>query len=425
MMPHLHLRVCSKATLIGCGARPRERLWSPAMFSSPSPTVLVDATPLCTPSGVRGIGRYVFELLRGLEDVRGEWEGRLRILALCSLGSRGEAEVSEDLAAAAEGGIAQRGAVPNATMRRRRQLWLGSAVRKAGADLLHETEALGTPLWCPVPRVVTCYDLIPLHYPWHYLPTVGHYPIQWLKDWRRYGRAARVVTISDRTRDDVLAILRLPPQRVQAVPTGIDLQRWVQQPQGEDGAHLAAFGLSPRSFLVYVGYGDYRKNVEGMFRTLALVRQQADVSLVWAGSLSKKLLSRLKKKAARAGVLEHVRFLGFVSDDALGALYRGSLAHLFLSRLEGFGLSVAEAMAVGCPVIVAGGSGTDEVAGNAGIVVGPDDAQAAAQAVLSLRDEERRTRFGIQGAARVAQYGRAVMARGYVAEYGKALPGGE
>jgi glycosyltransferase involved in cell wall biosynthesis len=386
-----------------------------------APTVLIDATPLRTPSGVRGIGRYVFELLHGLHDERPVWKERLRIVALGSLGARGEVELSEDLAGTADRAIEQRGAIPNQTMRRRRQLWLGAAASKAGASLLHETEALGTPLYCPTPRLVTCYDLIPLHYPTHYLPTPAHFPLQWLKDWRRYARARRVVTISERTRDDVLRILKIPAGRVQAVLTGIDLQRWSNQPSDGDAGHLEALGLRPRSFLIYVGYGDFRKNAEGMFATLALARQRADVSLVWAGVLSKKLLAALTKKAKRAGVLEHVKFAGFVSDEALGALYRGSIAHLFLSRLEGFGLSVAEAMAVGCPVIVARASGADEVAGEAGFVVNPEDSRAAAEAVLALRDEAARTRAGEASRARVALFGRGVMARGYVEEYLRAL----
>jgi glycosyltransferase involved in cell wall biosynthesis len=363
-----------------------------------TPTVLIDATPLRTPSGVRGIGRYVYELLHGLRDERRNWEDRVRFVVLESLGARGQVELSDDLAGTADRAIEQRGAVPNSTMRRRRQLWLGAAATKAGADLLHQTEALGVPLACPVPRLVTCYDLIPLHYPRHYLPTPAHFPLQWVKDWRRYAGARRVVTISERTRDDVLRILKIPGERVQAVPTGIDLQRWSNQPADGDAEHLQALGLRPRSFLAYVGYGDFRKNAEGMFSTLAIARKQADLSLVWAGVLSKKLLGRLQKKAERAGVLAHVKFVGFVSDEALGALYRGSIAHL-----------------------VARGSGADEVAGEAGFVVGPDDSNAAAEAVLALRDEEQRTRAGETCRARVALFGRGVMARGYVDEYLRAL----
>lgn len=394
-------------------------------MSAPRPTILIDATPLRTPSGIRGIGRYVFELMHGLEDVRDQWEADLRIVALEGLTRTGAAAIRDDLRAAADDAISDKGKIPNPTMRLRRQLWLGRACSKAGANLLHETEALGTPLRCPVPRLVTCYDLIPLRFPYRYLPTPLHYPLQWAKDWRRYATARRVVTISQRTRDDVIKILRMSPDRVEAVVTGIDLGRWASLDGTGDEAALAELGLRGRRFLLYVGYGDYRKNVEGMFGTLARVVRESEVELVWAGALDAKRKRKIEAQARDAGVREHVRLLGYVSDSVLAALFRGAVAHLFLSRLEGFGLSVAEAMAVGCPVIVARGSGADEVAGQAGIIVDPDDLEAAARGVLLLlRDEQTRSRYADACRRQVALFGRASMASGYIGAYRHALASG-
>jgi len=117
-----------------------------------------------------------------------------------------------------------------------------------------------------------------------------------------------------------------------------------------------------------------------------------------------------------------VRFLGFVADADLAALYRAAVALLFLSRLEGFGLPVAEAMAAGCPAIVSRASGSDEVAGDSGIVVDADDTPAAAKAISRLaRSPEHRAELGRRGRARVPTFDRREMARGYVKSYLAAL----
>jgi glycosyltransferase involved in cell wall biosynthesis len=126
--------------------------------------------------------------------------------------------------------------------------------------------------------------------------------------------------------------------------------------------------------------------------------------------------------ARASGVFEGVRFLGYVPDEDLAALYRRAGALLFLSRLEGFGLPVAEAMAASCPSIVARDSGSDEVAGDAGIAVDADDHRAAADAILSLtRFEESRKSLVTKGLARVSIFDRREMARAYVRSYQRAL----
>ena len=103
------------------------------------------------------------------------------------------------------------------------------------------------------------------------------------------------------------------------------------------------------------------------------------------------------------------------SGDDLAILYRNALAHLFVSRLEGFGISVAEAMASGCPVIVAKRSGADEVGGDAVLKIDQGDHVAAARGIVRLAsDPAERARLTAAGLSRARVFDRASMARGYV-----------
>ncbi len=395
-------------------------LWfrSQAPTGSP-PLVLLDATPLLGGSGFRGIGRYVFELMHGLEATRDQWSRQLRIRAVTSLSGNGGPAFSDDLATAAQWALERRGTLRSRQVRR----WhLGPAARDAGASLLHVTEAIGTPVALSVPRIVTCYDLIPLRFPAQYLDLRVLYPVRWLTDWRRYARAQRIVAISERTRQDLQEVLRIPRSRIDVAVTGIDLERWAQTSGQDDDDVLAPLGLSGRPFAIYVGYSDYRKNVQGMFNAVALASERIDIELAWAGLIPPKRLASLRAQAARLGVADRVRFLGFVPDATLMALYRRAAAQLFLSRLEGFGLPVVEAMILGCPVIVARGSGSDEVAGSAGIVVDPDDPTAAADALVRFAtDPAERSRNGELCKARARCFDRNEMALTYVQSYLKAL----
>ncbi len=396
------------------------------------PEVLIDATILRAGSGLYGIGRVTYDLLRGLAERRDEWRDRMRISALASLELSGRATISSDLAAVAEQGMLARDTA-SSWLDTARRAWLGPVARRHDVALVHMTEMRGTPLVLPVARVSTCHDLISLRDPRHYLGIEVRYPDRYVgwrigfalgvaKQWHRYHAASRVVAISRQTRDDLVRFLRLDSDRIDVVPNGVDLERWrATSASAGDAAIVRKHGLGARPFLLYVGACDFRKNVPNMLRGLAEARQVEDVELAWAGGLPEWKLRAVRRQIAEAGVGAHVKMLGFVADEELPALYRAARAHLFLSRIEGFGLTVIEAMLAGCPVIAARGSGSDEMLGDAGEIVDPDDAGGAARAIVRLGDPALRARLVDRGRAYAGRYSRTSMAIGYASSYARAL----
>jgi glycosyltransferase involved in cell wall biosynthesis len=333
-------------------------------------------------------------------------------------------ELTEELAEAAEVGYSARGTRGPMLVQARRSL-IGRAARAAEADLVHLSEALGTPLFRGAPRVTTCYDLIPLRYPQEYLyGSLGH-AIRFGRDLVRYRTPDRVVAISQKTADELVELLHVPRERIDVVLLGIDQRLWREEiSEAEQRRRLGELGVADRCYVFYLGYSDFRKNVAGMMSALRHARNELDVELVWAGQLPQDELQSVQREARIAGVERFVRLLGFVSDSHLASLFRGAVAHLFLSRLEGFGLSVTEAMVAGCPVIVARGSGCDELASDAAIVVDPNDFLAAGNAIVQLsRDRAERERRISAGMERGAHFDLDRMARGYVETYRRALHG--
>jgi glycosyltransferase involved in cell wall biosynthesis len=102
---------------------------------------------------------------------------------------------------------------------------------------------------------------------------------------------------------------------------------------------------------------------------------------------------------------KYVRFLGFVSDETLAALYRLATVFVFPSLYEGFGFPPLEAMASGTPVIASNLSSLPEVLGDAAVLVDPYDANAIADAMRRvLIDQDLRRELRQRGYARVQAY---------------------
>jgi glycosyltransferase involved in cell wall biosynthesis len=117
-----------------------------------------------------------------------------------------------------------------------------------------------------------------------------------------------------------------------------------------------------------------------------------------------------------------IRVLGEVADDDLVQLYRGADCLLFPSRYEGFGFPVLEAMACGTPVVCANRTSLPEVAGDAAMLVDPDDTAAFATALAEVfSSRARRDELSAAGLARAREFTWKRCADLTVAAYHRAL----
>jgi glycosyltransferase involved in cell wall biosynthesis len=135
-------------------------------------------------------------------------------------------------------------------------------------------------------------------------------------------------------------------------------------------------------YVLHVGTAEPRKNLSGLLDAFArLDRAGVDLVLVgpdgW-GDAGDALPTRLQQR---------VRRLGFVSEHDKAALYAGAAVFCYPSVWEGFGLPVLEALAQGAPVVTSRGTATEEVAGDAALLVDPHDPVELADALRRLLDD--------------------------------------
>ncbi len=264
---------------------------------------------------------------------------------------------------------------------------LSGALAKAAqdADILH-TPILIVPPQQQAPLVVTVFDLTFVLFPQHHLRTTR---VLFSSGLRRAVRTADVfLAISENTKRDLVRLTGVDPQRVRVTPLAADpLFRPVR-----DGGTLARLGID-RPYVLYVGTLEPRKNVPALLRAFAALEDR-ETLLVLAGAKG-WMYEQIFSLVTQLGLESQVKMLGYVENDDLPVLYTEAQVFVYPSLFEGFGLPVLEAMQCGAPVITTNVSSIPEVAGEAAILVSPDDTAgltAALRRVLSepgLREEMR------------------------------------
>ena len=173
-------------------------------------------------------------------------------------------------------------------------------------------------------------------------------------------RADQVVACSAYMRDHISDIYGIEEERVAVIPNGIDPADLRPADQEEMRRIRAKFARPDEKLVLLVGRLVYEKGFQVALEALPRVIEQLDgVRFLVAGSGTHE--RQLRAQAAELGLLEHGTFLGWIGDDVLHTLYRIADLTVVPSIYEPFGLVALEAMASGCPCIVADTGGLREV----------------------------------------------------------------
>jgi len=217
--------------------------------------------------------------------------------------------------------------------------------------------------------VVVLHDAAALRHPEWYSRTYAAYQRQLLPRIAR--RACKVVTVSEFSRGELAAALGIDPAAVAVIPGGVDPARF--SPRADPVPARTAHGLD-RPYALVLGTRIARKNVAAL-RSVRRRLEELGIELVLAGG---------GRSYMRADDDPPGRLLGYVDDALLPGLYAGAEALLMPSLYEGFGLPCLEAMACGTPVVAADRGALPEIYGKSALIADPDDADAFADAALTV-----------------------------------------
>lgn len=280
------------------------------------------------------------------------------------------------------------------------------ACRHHSVDVAH-VPYFAPPLWPTVPTVVTIHDLIPMLLPAYRGPILVRAYTRLVAVAARQAHA--IIADSECSKRDIVRLLGIPPQRVRVIYLAAE-ERF--QPV-QDEAWLAGmrrhYGL-PERYVLYLGGFDQRKNVPTLIRAFARAREALGDShcLVIAGQLPERespLFPDPRRVVAELGLEEAVVFVGWVAEEDKPTLYSGATCFVYPSLYEGFGLPPLEAMACGVPVIASDASSLPEVVGGAGLLVAPQDADALAEAMITvLSDEDLRASLRQRGITQAEKF---------------------
>lgn len=263
------------------------------------------------------------------------------------------------------------------------QLVLPFLLRHGRVDLLH-APAYTAPLLTGVPVVLTVYDTIALRFPeLSKRLNVLHYRLLLARSARR---AARVVVPSVATRNDVVDMLGVSPEKVRVIPLGVaDEFQPVETPEELRRARKEL--RLPSRYILFTGNLEPKKNLPALIEAYVESRRCARIThtLVIAGRKAWRY-AEIYRTVRRLRAQELVQFLGPVPSRLMPALYSGASLFVFPSLCEGFGLPPLEAMACGTAVVTTTAGALPEVVGNAALTVRPREVRelrAAMEKVLT------------------------------------------
>ncbi|HUP83071.1 MAG TPA: glycosyltransferase family 1 protein [Candidatus Limnocylindria bacterium] len=266
--------------------------------------------------------------------------------------------------------------------------------RRDGADVL-QVSYIGPPVGGP-PLVTTVHDVSYEDQPQLFrLPT--RLRMQWLVQ-QSVRRSAAVTAVSEFTRRRLMDLYQLPPDKVHVVYDGVS-SHWRPTTPAETAAALAGLHL-PERFVFFAGTSHERKNLPRLIAAVAALRAggHADLGLVLAGPIG-AAHDAVEAAITANRAVEWVQRLGYVTDEALRALYGAATAVAYVSLYEGFGLPVVEALASGGTVVASSTTGVREAAGDACVLVDPADVEAIAEGLRAAL-EDARFREELRGRAR-------------------------
>jgi glycosyltransferase involved in cell wall biosynthesis len=264
-----------------------------------------------------------------------------------------------------------------------------------GADWLYcPTEVYVPAKNIPMAMTVHCVNWFERDLPWSNSKTTRRERFRMGLKWRPMLRKSRVIfTVSNFLKSRIVELFNVPAEKIVVVGNG------VEQEYFDAGRSTAPIPKRDRPYIVIVGGLTARKGAPQVLEVARRLQETApDIELIVAGTSEAEYDRQARE-------LKNITSIGHETAETISSLMRGSIALMFLSRYETFGIPAVEAMAAGTPAIVSHWAALPEVVGDGGLIVHPDKPDVAVDLIRQLqRDNALRTAQVQKGLAHVQQF---------------------
>ena len=279
-------------------------------------------------------------------------------------------------------------------------------------DVLHAPDFVLAPTRHP--GIVTIHDLSYLVHPECAVPGVARYLREAVPP--SLARAAAIFADSVATQRDLTQYYGIDPARIDVVYAAV-AARFQPLPDAAIAPIRRKYDL-PAPFILSGGTLEPRKNYVRLFEAYAMAcKQQALPPLVVFGRRG-WMYEDILTAPARFGIADSVRFIDYLDDNDLPAVYNLAWAFVYPSLYEGFGLPPLEALACGTPTLVSNVSSLPEVVGGAALLVDPTDVEALAHQLIRLiSDDDTRATLRTSGPVQAQSFSWATAAQSVLRQY--------
>ena len=268
------------------------------------------------------------------------------------------------------------------------------------------------------PGIVTIHDLSYLVHPECAVPGVARYLRAAVPP--SLARAAAIFADSEATKRDLQTYYDIAPDRVDVVYAAVS-PRFRVMTAAECAAVAIKYAL-PEPFVLAGGTLEPRKNYVRLFEAYALASTRVALPQLVVFGRRGWMYEDILAAPARLGIADRVRFLEFLDDKDLPAMYNLAKAFVYPSIYEGFGLPPLEALACGTPTLVSDAASLPEVVGTAALMVAPTDIDGmAAQLIRVLTDDDTRAMLRTSGPVQAESFSWTTAAESVLRQYAQLI----
>jgi len=290
---------------------------------------------------------------------------------------------------------------------------LASSLKNNRVDVYIGTSTYYYPyfFFSPVKKVGILYDLV-----WRLYPEtmeLGNRVRMRLFTLRTMKKLDLLISISENTKKDACAILNMKT-RIDAIPLAADAGIFYRAEPAAVSAGRKKYGIT-KKYILTVCTLEPRKNLKALLAAYRTMPSRREYQLVLVG-MTGWITTDFFKEIEASDVGGNIIMTGYVPSAELAPLYTGAELFVFPTLYEGFGLPVLEAMQCGCPVITSNTSSIPEVAGDAAILLDPDDVAGLSESMeKALKNPSLRKELSRKGLQRAKFFSWEKSARTFLA----------